>query len=124
MFKIYLSKKDVLADGKDLENLTTAKNSHKLQRKISFSTEGYSMYKGLKSLTKENRKMLEGYQHLFYLLQTNPMYLSKLLILMPQGISNKFVHQFILKLFNYGSNSREEYLLLKLLGNTLEEEIK
>ena len=28
--------------------------------------------------------MLESYQHLFYLLQTNPKYLAKLLFTMPQ----------------------------------------
>lgn len=69
--------------------------------------------------------MLEGYQHLFYALQTNPQYLSKLLHLPPQGKTNKlFLKNVILTLFNFGSNTREDYLLLKLFGSALKEEIK
>lgn len=68
--------------------------------------------------------MLEGYQHLFYALQTNPTYLSKLLFLLPQSKTNKFLQNVILTLFNFGSNIREEYLLLKLFGSALKEEIR
>lgn len=68
--------------------------------------------------------MLEGYQHLFYALQTNPTYLSKLLFLLPQSKTNKFLQNVILTLFNFGSNIREEYLLLKLFGSALQEEIR
>ena len=108
--------------------MTKEKGLHR-PRKNSVSSDtlsqtSISSHKGLKSLTKEGRKMLEGYQHLFYSLQTNPTYLSKLLILLPQSKSTKFLHNVILKLFNFGSNSREEYLFLKLLGNALREEIR
>ncbi|XP_031782642.1 ras GTPase-activating-like protein IQGAP1 [Nasonia vitripennis] len=114
---------DVVAHGKNLENLTKERGSHQI-RKNSFSSDTHSAHKGLKSLTKEGRRMLEGYQHLFYALQTNPSYLSKLLFLLPQSKSNKFLHNVILTLFNFGSNSREEYLLLKLFGTALREEIR
>ncbi|KAJ1948236.1 iqgap- protein, partial [Linderina macrospora] len=43
-----------------------------------------SLY-SLKNLDKESRKRLDGYQHLFYLLQTQPTYLARLLFLLNQG---------------------------------------
>ncbi|XP_017888182.1 ras GTPase-activating-like protein IQGAP1 isoform X2 [Ceratina calcarata] len=114
---------DVVAHGKSLETLAKQKHSNKDNQKNSFP-DGIMSQKGLKSLTKEGRKKLEGYQHLFYALQTNPMYLSKLLFLLPQSKTNKFLQNVILTLFNFGSNIREEYLLLKLFGSALQEEIK
>uniref|UniRef100_H0X9E7 IQ motif containing GTPase activating protein 2 n=1 Tax=Otolemur garnettii TaxID=30611 RepID=H0X9E7_OTOGA len=79
---------------------------------------------GIKSLSKERRKTLETYQQLFYLLQTNPFYLAKLIFQMPQNKSTKFMDTVIFTLYNYASNEREEYLLLKLFKTALEEEIK
>uniref|UniRef100_A0A8C8RRS7 IQ motif containing GTPase activating protein 2 n=1 Tax=Pelusios castaneus TaxID=367368 RepID=A0A8C8RRS7_9SAUR len=78
---------------------------------------------GIKGLSKERRKQLEAYQHLFYLLQTNPLYLAKLIFQMPQNKSTKFMDTVIFTLYNYASNQREEYLLLKLFKTALEEEI-
>ncbi|XP_065336041.1 ras GTPase-activating-like protein IQGAP1 isoform X2 [Cloeon dipterum] len=80
--------------------------------------------KGLKSLTKEGRHLLEGYQNLFYLLQTRPHYLSKLLFCLPHSKSMHFLQDVIFSLFNFGSSKRDEYLLLKLLKTALEEEIR
>ncbi|XP_012577218.1 PREDICTED: ras GTPase-activating-like protein IQGAP2 [Condylura cristata] len=79
---------------------------------------------GIKSLSKERRKTLETYQQLFYLLQTNPTYLAKLIFQMPQNKSTKFMDTVIFTLYNYASNQREEYLLLKLFKTALEEEIQ
>ncbi|XP_075397308.1 ras GTPase-activating-like protein IQGAP2 [Tenrec ecaudatus] len=79
---------------------------------------------GIKSLSKERRKTLETYQQLFYLLQTHPLYLAKLIFQMPQNKSTKFMDTVIFTLYNYASNQREEYLLLKLFKTALEEEIK
>uniref|UniRef100_A0A9J7X2P9 IQ motif containing GTPase activating protein 2 n=1 Tax=Cyprinus carpio carpio TaxID=630221 RepID=A0A9J7X2P9_CYPCA len=79
---------------------------------------------GIKGLSKEKRKKLEAYQHLFYLLQTNPSYLAKLIFQMPQNKSTKFMDTVIFTLYNYASNQREEYLLLKLFESALQEEIK
>ncbi|XP_038621907.1 ras GTPase-activating-like protein IQGAP2 isoform X2 [Tachyglossus aculeatus] len=78
---------------------------------------------GIKSLSREKRKKLEAYQHLFYLLQTNPTYLAKLIFQMPQNKSTKFMDTVIFTLYNYASNQREEYLLLKLFKTALEEEV-
>lgn len=79
---------------------------------------------GLKALSKEKRVKLEAYQHLFYLLQTNPTYLAKLIFQMPQNKSTKFMDSVIFTLYNYASNQREEYLLLRLFKTALNEEIK
>ncbi|XP_041645206.1 ras GTPase-activating-like protein IQGAP1 isoform X2 [Cheilinus undulatus] len=79
---------------------------------------------GLKALSKEKRLKLEAYQHLFYLLQTNPTYLAKLIFQMPQNKSTKFMDSVIFTLYNYASNQREEYQLLKLFKTALQEEIK
>ncbi|NP_001082588.1 IQ motif containing GTPase activating protein 2 S homeolog [Xenopus laevis] len=79
---------------------------------------------GIKCLSKDKRKKLEAYQHLFYLLQTNPTYLAKLIFQMPQNKSTKFMDTVIFTLYNYASNQREEYLLLKLFETALQEEIK
>ncbi|KAJ1987839.1 iqgap- protein [Coemansia spiralis] len=43
-----------------------------------------SLY-SLRNMDKESRKKLEGYQNLFYLLQTQPIYLARLLFLLNQG---------------------------------------
>ncbi|KAJ2312564.1 iqgap- protein, partial [Coemansia sp. RSA 2702] len=46
-----------------------------------------SLY-SLRNMDKESRRRLEGYQHLFYLLQTQPVYLARLLFLLNQGGSH------------------------------------
>uniref|UniRef100_A0A668AYC7 IQ motif containing GTPase activating protein 2 n=1 Tax=Myripristis murdjan TaxID=586833 RepID=A0A668AYC7_9TELE len=79
---------------------------------------------GIKGLSKGKRRKLEAYQHLFYLLQTSPSYLAKLIFQMPQNKSTKFMDTVIFTLYNYASNQREEYLLLKLFKTALEEEVK
>uniref|UniRef100_H2Z718 IQ motif containing GTPase activating protein 3 n=1 Tax=Ciona savignyi TaxID=51511 RepID=H2Z718_CIOSA len=79
---------------------------------------------GLKSLNKSNRARLEAYQHLFYLLQTNPTYFGKLIFKMAAGRTTNFMQSVILSVYNYASNHREEYLLLKLFKTALQEEIE
>uniref|UniRef100_A0A3B4BP23 Ras GTPase-activating-like protein IQGAP3 n=1 Tax=Pygocentrus nattereri TaxID=42514 RepID=A0A3B4BP23_PYGNA len=81
-------------------------------------------HKGLKSLSKDKREKLEAYQHLFYLLQTQPSYLAQLIFLMPQNKSTSFMETVIFTLFNYGSDCREAYLLLQLFTAALRHEIK
>lgn len=61
---------------------------------------------------------------LLFCTQTNPSYLAKLIFQMPQNKSTKFMDTVIFTLYNYASNQREEYLLLKLFKTALEEEIK
>ncbi|NWI46259.1 IQGA3 protein, partial [Picathartes gymnocephalus] len=97
----------------------TKKNKEQLSEMMSMDKQ-----KGLKSLSKEKRQKLEAYQHLFYLLQTQPVYLARLIFQMPQNKSTKFVESVIFTLYNYASNPREAYLLLQLFKVALQEEIR
>ncbi|XP_042296040.1 ras GTPase-activating-like protein IQGAP3 isoform X2 [Sceloporus undulatus] len=85
---------------------------------------GQSKEKGLKALSKEKRQALESYQHLFYQLQTHPIYLARLILQMPQNKSTRFMESVVFALYNYASNSREAYLLLQLFRKALQEEIQ
>ncbi|KAM3873707.1 ras GTPase-activating-like protein IQGAP3 [Diretmus argenteus] len=80
--------------------------------------------KGLKALSKERRDRLEAYQHLFYLLQTQPLYLAQLIFLMPQSSSTRFMEMLVFSVFNYGSDCREAFLLLQLFTAALQYEIR
>ncbi|KAM3967909.1 ras GTPase-activating-like protein IQGAP1 [Aphomia sociella] len=119
---------DVAAHGLKLNNLVKHNSMTKLvfqnrqDGKGSFMTVSTAV-KGLKSLTKESKRLLDGYQHLFYELQTNPTYLSKLLFCIPHNKTNFFLQNVVLSLYNFGAYPRDEYLLLKLFRFTLEEEI-
>uniref|UniRef100_A0A8C5R470 IQ motif containing GTPase activating protein 3 n=1 Tax=Leptobrachium leishanense TaxID=445787 RepID=A0A8C5R470_9ANUR len=97
----------------------TKKNKEQLSDLMAIDKQ-----KGLKSLSKEKRQKLEAYQNLFYLLQTNPDYMAKLIFQMPQNKSTKFMESVTFTLYNYASNRREAYLLLKLFRTALQEEIK
>ncbi|XP_006775791.1 PREDICTED: ras GTPase-activating-like protein IQGAP3 [Myotis davidii] len=97
----------------------TKKNKEQLSEMMVLDKQ-----KGLKSLSKEKRQKLEAYQHLFYLLQTQPIYLAKLIFQMPQNKTTKFMESVIFSLYNYASNRREAYLLLQLFKTALQEEIK
>uniref|UniRef100_A0A8C6J8A2 Uncharacterized protein n=1 Tax=Melopsittacus undulatus TaxID=13146 RepID=A0A8C6J8A2_MELUD len=96
----------------------TKKNKEQLSELMSMDKQ-----KGLKSLSKEKRQKLEAYQHLFYLLQTQPMYLARLIFQMPQNKSTKFMESVIFTLYNYASTPREAFLLLQLFKAALQEEI-
>ncbi len=52
------------------------------------------------------------------------VYLARLIFEMPQSRTTKFMESVILTLYNYASNHREEYLLLKLFKTALQEEIR
>uniref|UniRef100_A0A8C3ATS8 IQ motif containing GTPase activating protein 3 n=1 Tax=Cyclopterus lumpus TaxID=8103 RepID=A0A8C3ATS8_CYCLU len=80
--------------------------------------------KGLKALSRGRRERLEAYQHLFYLLQTQPLYLAQLIFLMPQSRSTSFMEMLVFSLFNYGSDCREAFLLLQLFTEALRYEIR
>ncbi|KFP88987.1 PREDICTED: ras GTPase-activating-like protein IQGAP1, partial [Acanthisitta chloris] len=116
LVKNKITLQDVVSHSKKL----TKKNKEQLSDMMMLSKQRG----GLKALSKEKREKLEAYQHLFYLLQTNPTYLAKLIFQMPQNKSTKFMDSVIFTLYNYGSNQREEYLLLRLFRTALQEEIK
>ena len=72
---------------------------------------------------KETRLLVQNYEALFTLLQTDPQYLAKLLFCMSTLTSNKFMQGTVFALFDWAQNRREEYLLLKLFQAALQEEI-
>ncbi|XP_006030854.1 ras GTPase-activating-like protein IQGAP1 isoform X2 [Alligator sinensis] len=116
LVKNKITLQDVVSHSKKL----TKKNKEQLSDMMMLNKQKG----GLKALSKEKREKLEAYQHLFYLLQTNPTYLAKLIFQMPQNKSTKFMDSVIFTLYNYASNQREEYLLLRLFQTALKEEIK
>jgi len=99
-------------------------SQHKKLKTYSSVEVGAPSTYGLKSLCKANRDRLQAYQHLFYLLQTNPVYLARLMFAMPPSRMTKFMESAILTLYNYAANQREEYLLLKLFRTALQQEIR
>ncbi|XP_043919900.1 ras GTPase-activating-like protein IQGAP2 [Protopterus annectens] len=114
LVKNRITLQDVVSHSKKLNK----KSKGQVEEMVTFDKQG------IKGLSLEKRKKLEAYQHLFYLLQTHPTYLAKLIFQMPQNKSTKFMDTVIFTLYNYASNQREEYLLLKLFKSALEEEIK
>lgn len=81
----------------------------------------------LKALNKTSRHKLEQYQELFFLLQTQPQYLSRIFRRLRElGTSEKEVERLkhlMMGLFGYAQKRREEYYLLKLLVRSAKEEI-
>ncbi|KAH8812986.1 hypothetical protein F5884DRAFT_702643 [Xylogone sp. PMI_703] len=81
----------------------------------------------LKALNKNSRKKLESYQQLFFILQTQPQYLSRLFRkLREQGTPEKDfkrIEILMMGLFGYAQKRREEYYLLKLISRSAVEEV-
>nr|POE92358.1 ras gtpase-activating-like protein rng2 [Quercus suber] len=81
----------------------------------------------LKALNKSSRKKLTGYEELFFMLQTQPGYLARLLFqLGKRGMTEtevKNVERLVMTLFGYAQKSREEYLLLKVLAESAQQSV-
>lgn len=69
-------------------------------------------------------KQLEGYQHLFYLLQTEPHYLGRLVTLVQPDKMEQFLDTVILTLFGDAFSPREEFLILSLFNLAIGQETK
>lgn len=98
---------------------TSSLTKKKAQRRMSMPVSATNNPFTLKSLDRESRDRLVLYQQLFYLLQTQPSYFSKLFFMMSKtGLftdrMKKQIENSVLTIFGYAQNSREEYLLLKL----------
>jgi Ras GTPase-activating-like protein IQGAP2/3 len=68
-------------------------------------------------------KRLEVYQHLFYLLQTEPHYLAKLVTLVQPDKMEQFLETVILTLFGDAFSPREEFLILSLFNLAIGQEM-
>ncbi|EEB09301.1 hypothetical protein SJAG_04498 [Schizosaccharomyces japonicus yFS275] len=79
------------------------------------------------SLTNSSRKYIDLYQCLLYALQTNPEYLTRylerLLNVQDSESAQKGAIHICLKIFGFGSNRREEILLLKALASFINMEV-
>ncbi|KAI8340669.1 Rho GTPase activation protein [Chlamydoabsidia padenii] len=84
----------------------------------------------LTGIDKASRQRLEHYQHLIYLLQTEPKYLARLLSALTlhqvvgQHTRYPLIESSVLSIFGYATNAREEYLLINLCKYCITEEIK
>ena len=82
----------------------------------------------LKALNKTSRRKLEHYQELFFVLQTQPQYLSRFFkrireIATPEKDCEKIKH-LMMGLFGYAQKRREEYYLNKLIVRSIKEEVE
>lgn len=81
----------------------------------------------LKALNKTSRRKLEHYQELFFLLQTQPQYLSRLFKrVREQATAEKEcdrIKHLVMGLFGYAQKRREEYYLVKLIARSTKEEV-
>ncbi|KAJ3121772.1 hypothetical protein HK098_003406 [Nowakowskiella sp. JEL0407] len=103
---------------------------HLTSKKAKIALSGDNLSEGnqfsLKGLDKETRAKLENYQDLFYLLQTQPQYLARLLFHCNKtsgGNVTKFLENVSLTLYGYAQNTREEYLFLNLIKTCIKMEI-
>lgn len=115
------SKQDVISQNKFLRQ---HHSSSSISSTSTMGPGGNLPPGGIRGLSKASHDKLQAYQHLFYLLQTQPNYLAKLMFELPQSKTTKFMESAILSLFNYASNQRDEYMLIGLFKTALEEEIK
>ncbi|KAI8870707.1 hypothetical protein GQ42DRAFT_178401 [Ramicandelaber brevisporus] len=81
-----------------------------------------------KGLDRASRRKVESYQHLFYLLQTQPEYLARLMASMNQNPSahstmGGFVES-VVSMFGFAHDGRDEYLLLRLIRTAIAEELR
>lgn len=81
----------------------------------------------LKAINKSSRKRLELYQGFFYIIQTNPIYLSQLFKKLQRTIISekeaKEIETMTMTVFGGSSpKRREEYFLLKLISSSIVEE--
>ena len=76
-------------------------------------------FAGPNALDQTTKRKLELYQQMFYLLQTQGMYLSRLFHRIVKSSTadkdKKLIEHVVLLLFGFGHDRREDYLLLKLL---------
>ncbi|KAK7207258.1 hypothetical protein BZA70DRAFT_270854 [Myxozyma melibiosi] len=80
----------------------------------------------LRSLNKTSRRRLELYQGIFFVLQTQPVYLCNLFVAlqtMPRvtEMEIKTVEGVVMILYEYAQRKREEFFFLKLLSKSMTE---
>lgn len=99
----------------------------RFSERLSSSTNG-SPY-NLRGVDKSHRAKLELYQQLVFLLQTEPMYLARLMSVAGGQVhgekkGQRKIDATVLALFGYGTNAREECLLINLCRACIVQEMK
>ncbi|XP_073462559.1 ras GTPase-activating-like protein IQGAP2 [Aquarana catesbeiana] len=73
----------------------------------------------------KNRERLESYGQLFYHLQTNPVYLARLIDQMSNDQDIRTItNKLFFKLYNHSDTPREEYYFVKLMEFALRQEVE
>lgn len=84
-------------------------------------------FAGPNTLDAAAKRKLDLYQQLFYLLQTKAEYLSRIFLKLAQDdaseVQRRLTERVVLKLYGYGHDRRENYLLLKLFQLSIEQEV-
>ncbi|EPR79320.1 Calponin domain protein [Spraguea lophii 42_110] len=75
------------------------------------------------SMFPNDTEEFKKFQEIFYHLQTNPKYLSKLLLGMDSRIQENFIIEKVVPLFANSDSKREEYMILKLVESIMDSEI-
>lgn len=117
----------ILKNKMSFEDLVRAKRRHGAQPEESFQTPGGGdPFVGV-HLDRTSQRKLELFEHLFFTLQTEPQYLSRLLhkaTLDPEMEKDcRLVEAVTLILFGFGHDKREEYLFHKLCQISVHEQV-
>ncbi|KAI6035361.1 ras GTPase-activating protein [Pisolithus orientalis] len=123
----------VVQNVKSFEELVKARRKYGADNVAAHATRASILaahgdpFAGPNTLDHAAKRKLELYQQLFYLLQTNGEYLSRLFVELTNDDSAEkhrpLAERVALTLFGYGQDRREDYLLLKLLQLCIRQEI-
>ncbi|KLO15676.1 hypothetical protein SCHPADRAFT_902188 [Schizopora paradoxa] len=123
----------VVQNVKSFEELIRARRRHGTDTAAAHASRASILaahgdpFAGPNTLDHATKRKLELYQQLFYLLQSQGEYLSKLFSSLekrePQDKDRKLVERVVLTLFGYGQDQREDYLFFKLLQLAIRGEI-
>ncbi|CAN6621291.1 hypothetical protein TRVA0_008S02036 [Trichomonascus vanleenenianus] len=82
----------------------------------------------LKALNKASRRRLELYQGFFYVLQTQPVYFTRLFRKLRDNVISekeiKDIEGLVMTVFGYAQKRREEYFLLQLISSSVKDEMQ
>ncbi|WVF72140.1 hypothetical protein IAT40_006952 [Kwoniella sp. CBS 6097] len=105
-----------------------ARAKHRATEGNNYTTPNNDPFSGGVHLDRTNQRKLELFEQLFFMLQTKPEYISRLLrqlaIMDEAGEKDRrMVEGVVMILFGFGHERREEYLFHKLLQLVVHEEI-
>ncbi|KIJ20004.1 hypothetical protein PAXINDRAFT_166178 [Paxillus involutus ATCC 200175] len=122
----------VVQNVKSFEELVRARRKYGADSAAAHATRASILaahgdpFAGPNTLDHAAKRKAELYQQLFYLLQTQGEYLSRLFVELSDDDSEKhrpLAERVVLTLFGYGQDRREDYLLLKLFQLSIRQEV-